>query len=111
MTLRITDGEYVYEHESGFLGAEPAAYMGIVAIVGEALIDLNKRIEEHVKTHELYQYWDNAYVQEIVIRIEGIPAGVVTLLDDFPQYLPLKQHNPLTRISEADPERVQAELQ
>lgn len=87
----VSDENYPYETPEGWADAHPLGFMGIAVLVGEVLEDLNKRIEEKAKSHPLYKYYDGVYVSGILLEIEGMPAGVVMMLDDIPQYVPFNQ--------------------
>jgi hypothetical protein len=92
--IRVEDDGYPYEADTQVWDGStiPAAMGGVVALVGQELLNLSKKLEELQKDEEgsMYRFYD-VYPTGIVLAWDGMPTGIVQFLDDEPTYIPFKQ--------------------
>ena len=115
MRIHIDQDDYTYSEPDDLYAnsSVPLIYMPLVVEAARSLTALRKKWDSMLEADPLLQYASGAYPLAVVLEIEGVPMGVVRMVDDTFQYIEFtqeKQKVELTSISTADPERLQAEL-
>lgn len=96
MKIRIESHDgYAYNADTvaNWPDSEPAAVGMFKSKAGEALLDLQKQFAEIVKAHPLYEHME-IYPSGILLELDGSLVGIVSMVDDFPQFTTLHMEGP-----------------
>lgn len=87
MKIVLDDNHYLHEAETTTYRPERvmSGTAGFIAKAGEALVDLNKEFEGYQQAHEVYKFFEVG-VYGIVLEMGGEPMGIISMVDDTPQY-------------------------
>ena len=89
MKIRIESQDgYKYDADT-LLSGEPASVGAFVSKAGEILLDADKAFKELQQSHPLYEHME-IYPTGILLELEGSQVGIVSIVDDYPQFTPLK---------------------
>lgn len=84
---------YVYTEPEGFADSIETGYLGFISFMAEQFGEIQEKWDEERKRNpERYKYADEFYAEALVLSIAEIPSGVIRILDDVPQYVPLNQN-------------------
>jgi hypothetical protein len=90
VSVIVKDQGYDFTTPQGWNQSQSIGYMPALIAAAEKYRELDKALEE-IPDEGITKYHNNVNVSGILLEIEGVPWGVVMMLDDALQFVPFNQ--------------------